>query len=257
MIIYLYGKDNYRRNEKVRAITEEYKKKHSIFTVQSFDLSDTDRMGAFKDALSARSLFDPFIFIIANNPFPALTLLNKEFTDLLKKSLEDREIIVLFSADEAPPSAYSFLIDKNTTNQEFPFLTGREAEVFAFLEAKKMNLNISPRLAADIAAVCGGDSWAVISELNKIKTFGLVKDSNEVRRLDLFQSILGLRRAANTRSALLVLERLLIHEDHAAIFNILASLVSPEEKKRFADYDVSIKSGLMEYELALTDYIIA
>ncbi len=255
MIICLYGPDAYRRQEKAKSIIEEYKKKHSAFTVQSFDLADKERLPAFKDALTAQSLFDPFIFATASNPFPALTGLEKEFAPVLRGALERKEAIILFSAEEAPPAAFDFLVKKPAMAQEFPALAGRDFETFLFTEAKRMGLNIPIKIITQVASVFAGDSWGAISELKKVALTGALNISGS-KKMDFFQTILGLRRAGNMRSGLPILERLLAREEHAAIFNVLASLVPPEEKARFADYDIGIKRGVMEYDLALFDYIL-
>jgi DNA polymerase III delta subunit len=256
MIIYLYGKDTYRRGEKAKAIIEEYKKKHSAFTVQNFDLSEAERRAAFKDTLTAQSLFDPFVFAVASNPFPALTNLGKEFVPALESALDRKETIILFIADEEPPADFSFLAKKPVIVQEFAPLSGRDFENFLFLEAKKMGLTVHIKIITQLAAAFPGDSWSAISELKKIVLKGGELRLNESGKMDFFQSILGLRRSGNMKFSLPLLERLLAREEHAAIFNVLASLVPPEEKKKFADYDIQIKTGISEYEFALLDYVL-
>lgn len=256
MIIYLYGKDTYRRGEKAKAIVGEYKKKHSVFTVQSFDLGETERLPAFKDALTAQSLFDPFTFIVATNPFPALTGVIKEFESVLRNTLIRKETVLLFVADETPSKAYDFLIEKPVSVQEFPILAQKDFEKFVFIEAKKRGVDLSPREAAQLAYVSASDSWRVISELDKRAVLGRVGAETSSRKLDFFRSVLALKSANQPRASLPLLERLLENEEPAAIFNVLASLVPAAEKSRFADYDVAIKTGRLEYEMALADYLL-
>ncbi len=257
MIIYLYGKDSYRRGEKAKIIIEEYKKKHSVWTVQSFDLAEAEKMGSFKDALIAQSLFDPFSFIAVAGLFPAITDLAKEFAPVLRGVLTRKETVLLIVADEAPPKAFDFLINKPATAQEFALFSAGEFEKFVFIEARKRGVNLSPSEAARFARVCASDSWRAISELEKLAVSGKIDSASDRRTgMDFFQGVLAMKKNSQARMALPILERLVSREDSAAIFNVLASLVAPEERARFADYDIQIKTGVLDYDLALTDFVL-
>lgn len=259
MIIYLYGPDSYRRGEKAKYIINEYKKKHSVFTVQSFDLGDVAERGAFRDSLTAQSLFDPFLFVVATNAFPSITDSEKEFVPLLKNVSGAARVVVLFAADEVPPQAFGFLAEKPATVQSFPTLSLGEFEVFVAAEAAKLGAKFTPSLIAQVARIFAPDSWRAVSEIKKIALMGegvAEVGVDSIKKIDFFQSILALRRTGAPRMTLPVLERMLGQEDHAAIFNVLASQVLLTDKARFADYDVAIKSGKLEYELAITDWVL-
>ena len=150
-----------------------------------------------------------------------------------------------------PPAGFDFLVKKPAIVQEFPILIGRDFENFIAGEARRLEITAAPTTVSQLAAALPGDSWGAISELKKIALTGRPAEVSGVKKMDFFQSILALRRAGNIGFSLPLLERLLSREEHAAIFNVLASLVPPEEKARFADYDIGIKSGVLDYDLAL------
>lgn len=76
-------------------------------------------------------------------------------------------------------------------------------------------------------------------------------------RSNFFDDIRRIKNASPQIAALPIAEKLLESEDPAYIFNMFAALAYGEEKKIFADYDVAVKSGALDYEMAITDYILS
>ena len=70
-----------------------------------------------------------------------------------------------------------------------------------------------------------------------------------------FSQLYALSGNRPLKQKIVSLEVLLNSEEPAKIFNILAasSRNQPAEIKRFADYDVAVKSGKIDYEEALLD----
>ncbi len=256
MIIFLYGPDAYRRREKLEAITAEYAKKHSVLSVQNFDLEEEYELGRFMDSVSARSLFDPLRFIKLVNALSVSVTEMPLYVETLRALSDVKEVVVALSAADQPSGALDFLLKKPVTSQEFPVLDG--AKIFQLVrdEAAKRGLALTATDLNQVAATCAGDGFCVGNELGKLALGGRASETSVYKRGSFFEAVLALQRGAGQRQKLPLLEELLIHEDPAAVFNMLAALVAFGEKSRFADYDVAIKSGKLDYDAALTDYVL-
>ena len=58
MIIFLYGPDAYRRQEKLKEIVSEYRAKHENPSLQHFDFREEGKFDEFRDFAKSGSLFD-------------------------------------------------------------------------------------------------------------------------------------------------------------------------------------------------------
>jgi hypothetical protein len=257
MIICLYGPDDFRRREKLEIITAEYIKKHSALSVQSFDLSEDGDFNKLLDALSTGSLFDPFRLVRVLNAFDFATGDLDRYAEGLRGVSLKKDVIVAMSAPQAPPKAIGFLIKAPAIFQEFKVLTGLSWARFVETSAIKNGLKLSSSELNQLAVVCAGDGFCLKNEIEKlILRGGRMATADFFQSPEpLFQAVLRLCRTAGLARVPL-LEGLLSNEDSAAVFNMLAALVSDTEKIRFADYDVAIKSGKLDYETALTDYAL-
>ncbi|MFH1193342.1 MAG: hypothetical protein V1656_03470, partial [Candidatus Jorgensenbacteria bacterium] len=61
----------------------------------------------------------------------------------------------------------------------------------------------------------------------------------------------------SVRQNLVLLEGLLMREDGYRVFNSLAYAAEGIAAERLADYDISAKSGGLEYEEVLTDFVMS
>ncbi len=258
MIIFLYGADSYRRGQKLKMMMAEYQKKHSGFAISECDLSEEGGVLKLKDLISAQSLFDSLRLVVATNPFLVEKELLKDLKKLFKNALENKAIVLILESDEKPKKDFAFLLEKPVQTQEFELLTGKQLENFARREMMVLGLSVPELLFKEILNFYATDIWGLITELQATSLAGksLRELGNNLGdRGNIFNRIAELRRGT-ARVTLPVLERLLYGEDAAKIFNMLVYQVSVSEKTRFADYDVAIKSGKMDYPEALLDYIL-
>ena len=65
-----------------------------------------------------------------------------------------------------------------------------------------------------------------------------------------------IKHKASLPARLSAMTKLLEREDAAKLFNVLASQVDVQDKNLMADYDVAIKSGRLEYEEVLTEFVL-
>ena len=107
-----------------------------------------------------------------------------------------------------------------------------------------------------LAGVHEGDSWALVTELQKLASF---KSSITRKDLDTFGllvapdywSLMNGMKSRDMRNRILALEKLFSINDPAAkTFNMLASQWR-EKTAQMAEYDFAVKSGKLNYEEVL------
>ncbi|MBI3046184.1 MAG: hypothetical protein HYY86_01395 [Candidatus Harrisonbacteria bacterium] len=270
MIIYLYGADSYRRQQKLKEIIADYKNKHSSFAVESFDLEQVGGLDKLKDFTKAQSLFDKVKLGIINNGSLLDEALEKEYVALLKENSRSKEPTLVISENKKPAKNFSFLLDLDKPNlsQEFENLTGGQPEKFLLKEANGRGLIFDKESQNLLLQVYAGDSWGLITELDKLALLDEKKITKKVLEnhlhallpINIFLAIDQMRSSKNIGQRLALLEELLERsEEPRMIFNILA--VSPYAdsswKQKAADYDAAIKIGKLEYEEALLDLVVS
>lgn len=267
MIIFLYGPDSYRRQQKLKEIAAEYKEKHSSFSVEHFNLEEGGGLDKIKDFVKAISLFDSFkLGVIKGGSFLEKTS-QKEYAELLKENLKVKEQVLIIVEDKKPTKDFKFLLEKPVLCQEFENLSGAELSKFFDQEIKTRNLNFDEQSKNLILSAFAGDAWGLITELDKLSLLDEKKISLRILEnhldvslpVNIFSTINQIRNSFRKSERLFLLEELLSRsEDAAMIFNIMA--VSPyadkDWKEKIADYDAAVKSGKLEYDEALLDLVL-
>src|SRR3989344_3047608 len=254
MIIYLYGQDSYRRQEKLKSIVAEYQKKHSALTIDHFDLAARSENGReferLKDFSGGQSLFGETRLGVVHGLEDA----EKEFADFLKLAAEKKSITLVIAADEKPKKEFDFLLKKPVQSQEFPPLKTAELTIFIKKEMEKRSIKFSSSHLSSLISIYGGDTWGIVTELDKIALGGKIEA--EVLMPQFF-SLIQRIKSGTLASRISALAYLLENEEPAAVFNVTASIADPELKVKMADYDVAVKSGKLEYEEVLTDLVLS
>lgn len=251
MIIYLYGKDSYRRQLKLNEIVGNYRKKHSSMTIEKFFFPEevsvkTEEFARLKEFVKNQSLFDEFklAIILGDLDFP-----NKDFREFLKSYHNNKNVILLISVDRKPLKEFDFLFKEPAISQNFEELSERQLADLVSEEMKKRGLKPEIKIINALIRANGSDLWGIINSLNKLELGGNLEDN--IGEPDFFSLIGRIKRGD-----VVALEILLNKQDPAKIFNIIASQAGPELKEKMADYDVAIKSGKLDYEEALLDAIL-
>ena len=261
MIIYLYGPDSYRRQEKLKSIIEDYKKKHSAFAVERMDLEKIEDWDKLKDFVKSRSLFDELKLGIIESYRELEDSPLKEFAALLKDNLNSKEPVLILLDDKAPNKDFKFLLDKPVISQEFENYDYQKFGIFIQMEAKKRGIGLDAECQSLLAQMFSGNTWGLITELDKLAlldekkiTKAILEKHAEISLpLNIFSALGEMQSARNAGARLSVLEELFSRsQDPAMIFNI-SSAMAGADKIKMADYDAAIKSGKLEYEEALLD----
>lgn len=276
MIIFLYGPDSYRRQQKLKGIVEEYKKKHPNFVLEKFDLLSEDSpenagLEKLKDFVKSRSLFDEIKLGVVENGSSLEKSAEKEYLDLLKENLTAKEPVLVILGNKVPTKDFQFLLEQSTSGkatadkpvqaQEFELLTGDRLVLFIQMEMKKRGLALDSESQELLARVYGGNTWGLVTELEKLALLNEKKINKGVleKHLDLslainvYDALGALKNSGRPGTKLKILEELFSRaNDPAMIFNMYSIFSrTPEDKSQMADYDAAIKSGKLEYEEAL------
>lgn len=258
MIITLQGPDAYRRKKKLDEITARYLEGNAHL---AFEVIDAEEDGALDRAMvfwRTPSLFQDAKLLVIKQAFAMAD--HGHFKKFLKDAASGEEATLLLSDDTKQISReFSFLKEKPNLVQEFLYLHATEFASFVRDEAASRNLTIEKNSLEYLAHAFAGDSWGVIRELEKLAllktstiSIDILKNCGVHTEGDFFSYISGwFRKSVPLR--LLNLENLLASKnDPAKIFNVLA-YQDQGQLRRFADYDVEIKSGRLEYEEALLE----
>jgi len=260
MIIFLYGPDSYRRQQKIQELTAAYRQKHPNFDFQSFDLAENpENYSALEDFLNQQSLFDNFKMALVKGIGEAEP---KKIKPILKNQLAKENSALLISEDKKPTKDFDFLREKPALSQEFEGLTGEKLNFFIKKEAAKRNLNFSTE-ALNYLVRGQHDNWSLINELDKIALAdfpqpidkihleSLISFSNQEKIFDLAGILAGHYPWPKKLSAL---ERLFLQKESVNyIFNCLSYQAYGSLLLRLADYDWQVKSGGLDYEEVLLD----
>lgn len=257
MIILLYGQDSYRRLKKQLEIEKAYREKRGNLSEEHFDFSLDDAMEKFKNFIVNRSIFGDIKLAVLENVYNYSN--NKEFREILCRELETKSLIILMSADKKPPAILNFLLKEPVQNQIFQPLEDAKLEFFINKEASARGLKLSTDIIESIKNMFGSDTWGVITELDK-----MALQSNHFKpykpKIDYYILVNILKANKDFKHKLIALEIMLSErrDDPARIFNSLSyRLNNQKEAQVFADYDVAVKSGKLDYEEVLVDFCLS
>ena len=249
--MYLYGLDSYRRTRALREkILEPYLVKYPDASVARFDFEEADMLTQFQDFVSSGSLFAKVKLVIAYN----VEEVTKEIMPILKNLVEDKSTTAVIVSEKKLAKAFDFLLQDPVKTYEFELLEGATFAGFLKQEVSEQGLAVSDEVIKHVAQTYQGNTWGAVTELQKIR-YGsnLETVSATPEFFPLMQSLKSMAPASRLKALFYVLETI----EPAAAFNVLATLVSGGDKIKMADYDVAIKSGKLEYEEALTDFVLS
>ena len=268
MIIYLYGPDSYRLNQKLRELIKAYQKKRSEIDILSIDLEDNpEEWTKVRDFLKQPSIFvDSKVAIVKN-----ISVVDKaEWIKTMKAQLQLPKTFLLLVDKKSPTQKFRFLLKEPVRYQFFPELEGRQLTLFLKNEllARKLSFSSSAlHFFIDYLEDHQDRSWLLINELDKIRYAGFSQpislDDLETlvpwaAKKNVFDLIGQFSSSTSIAKKLSILEKLFLQKEPPAyLFNLLAYRASPDQAIRLAEYDVAIKSGSSTYEEALLDFAIS
>ena len=253
MLITLYGPDSYRRVKKLNEIVKVYRDKYTGLSYDRIDMLMDDSLDTLKNFASTRSMFDAVSLVVLDNPLDAPD--QKELRNILKRHANNKELTVVINSAKTPPAPYKFLYEKPSSIQEFPALKDDKLNAFIKQLSEEYEVKINAETRNTLIDLFGSDTWGLATEVGQLS---LTKNHGVESRpaTDYYQITNTLKHGYSTKDRLVALELILSErkDEPARVFNTLAyRLSSKEEANRFADYDVAVKSGKLEYEEVLLD----
>ncbi|HVM77330.1 MAG TPA: hypothetical protein VMU07_04215 [Candidatus Paceibacterota bacterium] len=288
MIIFLYGPDDYRRSQKKRAIISEFEKKRSELGLGYFDLEEKTALDDLGGFLRNIPMFESARLAVLENTFeiPA-----EKLAAVLKPMANEKGIQVLIAERDKPLKALAFLLEKPVLSQKFETMESADFARYIKEQAQERGIALADTAALFLATVYAGQTWAAITELDKIASLKgiaasgvsvapavstpaasssgdgskfatlITVDKKDLDQLDLeiapnYWALLNGLKSFDVRNRLAALEKLFSMNDPAPkIFNILSAQAG-DRMPRMAEYDRAVKSGKLEYEEALLDFVL-
>lgn len=266
MIIFLYGEDSFRSNQKLLEIKRRYlESDKSGSGLSSFDAEEEKEIAKkIMDVFSIPNLLAPKrLVIIKNIVLASREVLENSFEEYLKKHLsgiaEDKDLIVVFWEKDFPKKSDRFfkLIEKNSKSQNFEKMTGAKLSQWILKEMKEIDSKseISRQALEKLVAYAGENPILLGREIQKLVNFadGKMISEKDVETLvradidsDIFKTIdmIGMN---NKKEALALLHQHLENgEDPFYLFSMfiyqfrnLLKIADFGEKGSSSEYDIS------------------
>lgn len=268
MVIYLYGSDSYRRNKKLKELIQAYREKHGEIDMLAVDFEEEpDGWLKVKEFLNQPSMFVDTKLAVVKESGAAE---EKEWIKTLKLQLDVPKTFVIISDNNEPKKDFRFLLQAPVKSQALVELKDNLLAAFLKEQAKERNITFSLEAWQFFCAYIASQEergWLAVQELEKIRLArfiqpisleNLKKVIHWSAKEQIFFLTQRLLQAREQIQKLSILERLLLQKEAGAhIFNLLAYQASGRDVIKLADYDIAIKSGKLEYEEALTDFVLA
>ncbi|MBI2012868.1 MAG: hypothetical protein HYS88_00210 [Candidatus Colwellbacteria bacterium] len=260
MLIFLYGPDSYRRIQKLNEIVETFRKRQSNLSHERFDLNNEEEFLKFQIFASNQSIFNPVRLAVLDGfaKLPASNL--KELKAILKTNHKNEDLIIVLNSTNKP-IGFTALSKTPTKVQDFPALKGAEITAFIKKTSKDFGLTLDSQTTKTLIRTFGSSTWGIATELERM-ALTRADSSISIHKPDdnFFPLVNAIKYGRRLQDRLVALEILLSDrkEEPAKVFNMLAyRLRSEEEANLLADYDIAVKSGKLEYEEVLLDYVLS
>lgn len=258
MIFFVYGKDGFRRSRRKREIFKEIIKKYPKINYAFFSGEEDGSASKTREFLASQGLFfEKRIAILEEAESLDGKKLAKEIIDFA----DNKDIALIVDYSGKPTKDFSALLKAPVKVEEFSELSPAELSKYISILAKELEIKIEVTAVSKLARVYGSNLWGIFTELQKIGGLVPVVKASHVEALG-FENVseywptLNALRSPNLATRLWALETLFLQNEPAVkTFSILASSrgVNP---KTFADYDLLIKSGKLDFEEVVIDSVL-
>jgi len=268
MLIFLYGPDTYRLQQKLKEIEAQYKKVHK--SGLNLEKIDTLQIGfrEFADKLFQHSMFIKKKLFFLENLFSntratakgederssSTTEFKEEFLKKIKEIRKSQDLIVVFEKKELPKKDKLFLnLKKYGKCQEFQLLGGERLKSWVKREFKKYQTQVDPVALEELINFVGNDLWQMENEIKKLICLKKpLLSSQDVEILvrpkleaDIFKIIDALAQKNKKKALQLVQENLLKENKPLVILNMI----------NFQFRGLLIAKTLMEEGKTLDDFL--
>lgn len=258
MIFFVYGKDDFRRGRRKRDIFKEILKKYPKINYSIFDGEDESAPTKAREFLSAQGLFfEKRVALVDGAENCDGKKLGKEILGFA----ENKDIALVIEYDGKPTKDFSQFLKAPVKFEEFNELSGTELTKYISTIARDLNVKLEPSATPKLVRAYGSNLWGIFTELQKISALKTTVKAQDIEALG-FENVseywptLNALRSSTLAVRLWALETLFLQGEPAVkTFSILAGSrgVNP---KTFADYDLLIKSGKLDFEEVIIDSVL-
>lgn len=186
MIIFLYGLDTHRSNQKLKEIMARYKEIHTSGMSFYALHADRDSFDSFRNTAGSVSMFSEKRLVVLKdftsvNEFTA-RFMSWQGKDALVKN-EDTVCVFHEGREDKKNPLFAWLLE-NATAQEFAILWGAQLRKWAKQFVQKEGIKIEQAALGRLLTYTGGDLWAFENEIRKLTLYaqGVIRE----RDLDIF-----------------------------------------------------------------------
>ena len=171
MIIFLYGKDTYRLQQKLREIEEEYKKVHKGgLNLERIEVEQIV-FGEFWDKLQQTSMFIKKKLFFLENLF-SNSEFKQEFLKKIEQIASSEDVVVVCQKEDVKKSDKFFsALRKCGKLQEFKLLSSPQLKDWIKKEFQKQEIKVSDKIAELLLEFVGQDLWQLSNEIKKLSFY--------------------------------------------------------------------------------------
>ncbi|MDP3004128.1 MAG: DNA polymerase III subunit delta [Candidatus Azambacteria bacterium] len=172
MIIFLYGKDSYRINQKIKEIIKGYEAKNpSGLNLINLDLAE-NRLEEFFESARSSSLIPEKKLIIFKNAFKADSEALLKFLKSQNLGKRDDIILLIIAFDDFDKNElFKYLIKKPNQVQNFKPLKIYEVKSWAKQFSNLLGIDLTGEAFDFLILDCGLDLWRLDCEIRKLADF--------------------------------------------------------------------------------------
>lgn len=181
MIIFLYGQDTYRAQQKLNEIIEHYKKIHkNAFSLRNFEGGNLNFQD-FRNEVETISMFREKKLVVLKDVFPNQDF-QEEFLKRGERFVSSDNIILIYEKKELDKNAPFFrFLKKKATVQEFQPLGRLGLQNWVKREFKKYQAKLAPEALELLVNYVGDGLWQMEGEIKKLVNY---KNGQTVKKED-------------------------------------------------------------------------
>lgn len=183
MLFFLYGKDTYRLQQKLKEIENHYRKIYkNVLNLEKIS-ADQIEFKEFWDTLQQTSIFVKKKLFFLENLFSNPNF-KQEFLIKIKEISQSSDIIVIFEKTEVKEKDKLVqTLKKVGKSQEFKPLNELELKDWIIKEFQRYKIKIDEKIVERLINYIGRDLWQMSNEIKKLVNYK--KNNNEISEKDI------------------------------------------------------------------------
>lgn len=175
MILFIYGKDTYRLQQKLKEIIAEYQAIHK----SGLNLKFLEKDESIKDLLDCNnqvSMFDEKRLFVLSHVFSS-TSIKEDAIKNIESLLSSENIFVIYEEGEVRKNDKLLTLLKKEKDKkrviikDYPFLSEKKTSAWIEEEFLKNNIDIEKKAIFKLQEMCGSETWRLKNEIEKLSAY--------------------------------------------------------------------------------------